>query len=119
VSAWSQWAALSLAACSLLLGLAAQTSALPAGIVKNPLAWSEAVPTLLVLAGGVLLALAVSRGALTARVGDSHTLRRTLLPLGVAFERADGFIRRWTSASILMVLLVLLFGLAFAARSAA
>jgi NADH:ubiquinone oxidoreductase subunit 5 (subunit L)/multisubunit Na+/H+ antiporter MnhA subunit len=114
VSLWSQWAALSLATCSLLLGLAAQSPALPAGIVKNPLAWTEAVPTLLVLAGGALLALAVSRKALSARVVDTHPLRRALLPLGVAFERADAFVRRWTSASMLMILLVLMFGVLFA-----
>ena len=119
VSMGSQWAALSLAACSLLLGLAAQSPVLPAGLVKNPLAWSEAVPTLLVVLGGALLALAVSRQALTGRVGDMHPLRRAMLPLGRAFERGDSFVRRWTSASVLMSLLVLLFGLSFAARSGA
>jgi hypothetical protein len=117
VSMWSQWAALSLAACSLLLGLAAQSPALPAGIVKNPLAWSEALPTLLVLAGGALLALAVSRTSLSARVGDGHPLRVALLPLGAALERGDAFARRWTSASLLMILLVLLFGVSFAIGS--
>jgi multicomponent Na+:H+ antiporter subunit D len=114
VSMGSQWAALLLATCSLLLGLAANSPALPAGLVKNPLAWSEAVPTLLVVMGGALLALAVSRGALSARIGDDHPLRRALLPLGRAFERGDAYARRWTSASIVMALLVLLFGLAFA-----
>jgi formate hydrogenlyase subunit 3/multisubunit Na+/H+ antiporter MnhD subunit len=114
VSMWSQWAALLLAACSLLLGLAANSSALPPGLVKNPLAWTEALPTLLVVLGGALLALAVSRGALSARIGDDHPLRRTLKPLGIAFERGDAFARRWTSASIFMALLVLMFGVLFA-----
>jgi len=115
VSLGSQWAALLLAVCSLLLGLAANSPVLPAGLVKNPLAWSEALPTLLVVMGGALLALAVSRRALVARIGDEHPLRRSLLPLGRAFERGDAYARRWTSASIAVALLVLLFGLAFAA----
>jgi formate hydrogenlyase subunit 3/multisubunit Na+/H+ antiporter MnhD subunit len=119
VSLLSQFVALALACGSLLLGLAAQSPLLPAGLVKNPLAWSELMPTLLVLAAGALLAAGVSRQALFARVTEAHALRRAMVPLGQTFEGGDRFVRRWSSASILMVLLVLSFGLAFAYRSAA
>ncbi len=98
----------------MLLGLAANSPVLPARLVKNPLARFEALPTLPVVMGSALLAWAVSRRALSARIGDEHPLRRTLLPLGRAFERGDAYARRRDSASIAMALLVLLSGLAFA-----
>jgi hypothetical protein len=92
---------------------------MPAGLVKNPLALTEVLPTLLVLAGGTLLALALARTPLSARVGDTQPLRRTMQAVGRGLEGGDRFARRWTSASIVMIVLVLLFVGTFVTRAVA
>lgn len=102
----SELAALALALASLLLAWAVPGE-LADGLLSNPLAPKEVATSLLVILGGALLALAVSRGPLVAR-GDA--LRRRLVPVGLAFERGDMFVRRWPSASIGMLTLAALFG---------
>lgn len=95
VSRLSELAALSLALCSLLLGLAA-LGPLPAELVKSPLAPMELFNTLLVLAVGALLAWAFASSSL-------------LNPLGRIFERLDAWLRRWTTAGLGVLGLAALF----------
>jgi len=108
VSRLSEFAALFLALCSLLLAFAA-LGPVPDDLVKNPLAPEELGTTLLVFLGGALLALGLSRQPLLAKV-HGGPLRRAMVAVGAAFEQSDGFIRRWPSASIALLTLAALFG---------
>jgi NADH:ubiquinone oxidoreductase subunit 5 (subunit L)/multisubunit Na+/H+ antiporter MnhA subunit len=117
VSRLSEFAALTLSVCSLLLALAA-LGPVPGSFISNPLAPKELGTLLAVVLGGALLAFALSRRPLFAneRAGDG-ALRRVVASVGGAFERADEVIRRWQFASInLLVLAVLLGGALVAAR---
>jgi multicomponent Na+:H+ antiporter subunit D len=110
----SECAALILALCSLLLAFAA-LGPIPCGLVKNPLAPAELGSTLLVFLGGALLALGLSRRSLLGAEGvgaaaDGGPMRRAMAAVGVGFEQADAFARRWTSASIGLLTLAALFG---------
>ncbi len=114
VSRLSECVALALAACSLLLALAA-LGPVPASFISNPLAPKELVSTLLVVLGGTLLALGLARQPLLAanRAGAATAegaLRRSAVAAGIAFERADRFVRHWPSASIALLLVAALFG---------
>ena len=102
----SELAALALAIASLLLAFAA-LGPVPGELLSNPLAPKELATTLLVVIGGALLALALARRPLFAR-GDA--LRRSLAPLGLAFEQGDVYVRRWPSASLGVLMLAALFG---------
>jgi len=111
VSSLSQWAALGLALCSLLLAFAA-VGPVSSELIKNPLDAGELGTTLLVILGGALLALTLSRRSLFAAAGAPHSdgaLRRTTVVLGMAIEQFDAWVRRWTTAGLLMLLLVGLF----------
>jgi formate hydrogenlyase subunit 3/multisubunit Na+/H+ antiporter MnhD subunit len=120
VSAVSQYAALVLALCSLLLALAA-AGPLPAGLVSNPLAPGELLATLLVILGGVLLAQGLSLRPLFAAL-RVHTAsaqdpgQRTAGAngatgaTGAMFARIDHVLRGWTVACVSLLLLSLLFG---------
>jgi multicomponent Na+:H+ antiporter subunit D len=117
VSRLSEFAALTLSVCSLLLALTA-LGPVPGSFISNPLAPKELGTLLAVVLGGALLAFALSRRPLFAneRAGDG-ALRRVVASVGGAFERADEVIRRWQFASInLLVLAVLLGGALVAAR---
>jgi formate hydrogenlyase subunit 3/multisubunit Na+/H+ antiporter MnhD subunit len=121
VSRRSEFAALSLAVCSLLLALAA-LGPLPGDLVSNPLAPSELGSTLLTFAGGALLALGLARRSLLApgrADADAGPLRRGMVALGTAIANADVLVRRWPSASVAMLAVTALFGwlLAAGARS--
>jgi len=120
VSRRSEVAALVLAACSLLLGLAA-LGPVPGELVKNPLAPAELSSTLLVFLGGALLALGLSRRSLFASFGaaaaEGGPLRRAAAAVGLAFEKVDSLARRWTSASIALLTLAALFGWLMVARA--
>jgi len=110
----SELAALTLSVASLLLAFAA-LGPVPGDLIKNPLAPEELVTTLLVLLGGGALAFALARSPLagSARVGAAaagESVRRLVRPIGTAFESADGFVRRWPSASIGLLTLAALFG---------
>ncbi len=111
VSILSQWAALGLALCSLLLAFAA-IGPVSSELIKNPLDARELGTTLLVILGGALLALALSRRSLFAAAGAPHrdgAVRRVTMVLGMALEQFDAWVRRWTSAGLLMLLLAGLF----------
>jgi multicomponent Na+:H+ antiporter subunit D len=114
VSRRSEFAALALAVGSLLLALAA-LGPLPGHLVSNPLAPRELATTLLVLVGGALLALGLSRAPLLAAArsaagANEGRLRHATLAVGIAFEQADRFVRRWPLASIGLLTLAALFG---------
>ncbi len=111
VSRLSECAALVLAMSSLLLALAA-LGPVPSELLSNPLAPKELVPTLLVVLGGVLLAQGLAQRPLlgSGRVDAGGPQRRAVVWVGVAFEQADLFARRWSVASISLLTLALLFG---------
>jgi formate hydrogenlyase subunit 3/multisubunit Na+/H+ antiporter MnhD subunit len=119
VSRLSEFAALALAACSLLLGLAA-LGPVPGDLVSNPLKPAELGTTLAVVLGGALLALGLARRPLFAPGGEGAATegpaRRASVAVGTAFEHADRLIRRWPSASVAMLAVAALFGFLMAAR---
>ena len=116
VSRLSEFAALALAACSLLLAFAALP--LPGKLISNPLAPAELGATLLVFLGGAALALGLSRRPLLApgRDATDGPVRRVAVVVGVAFEQADQEIRRWPSATLGLLALAALFGWLLAAH---
>ena len=104
VSRLSEFAALGLALLSMLLGFAA--AGLPAGLISNPLAPKELLPTLLVVAGGFALAAALARRPL---FGDGPW-RRLTTAVGTGFENADALLRRWPTASLALIIFAAAFG---------
>jgi NADH:ubiquinone oxidoreductase subunit 5 (subunit L)/multisubunit Na+/H+ antiporter MnhA subunit len=114
VSRRSEFAALVLAVGSLLLALAA-LGPVPGHLVSNPLAPGELATTVLVLVGGALLALGLSRAPLLAAARSTAAanqgwLRHAALAVGLAFEQADRLVRRWPFASIALLTLAAAFG---------
>jgi len=109
----SELAALALSLSSLLLAFAA-LGPVSGDLVSNPLAPKELGTMLLVFLGGAALAFALARSPLagTARAGAApgDLVRRVVRPVGTVFESADGFVRRWPSASIGLLTLAALFG---------
>jgi hypothetical protein len=93
---------------SLFLGVAAVVPAagLPAGLISNPLAPKELLPTLLVVAGGFALATTLARRPL---FGDGPW-RRLTTAVGTGFENADTLLRRWPTASLALIILAAAFG---------
>jgi len=110
VARLSEFAALALAVCSLLLALAALP--LPGKLISNPLAPAELGTALLVFLGGAALALGLSRRPLlaTGRDATDGPARRAAVAVGVAFEQADQGIRRWPAATLGLLALAALFG---------
>ncbi|MCU0811119.1 MAG: hypothetical protein MUE59_08805 [Thiobacillaceae bacterium] len=110
VARLSEFAALALAACSLLLAFAALP--LPGKLISNPLAPAELGATLLVFLGGAALALGLSRRPLftDGRTATDGPVRRVAVAVGVAFEQADQGIRRWPAATLGLLALAALFG---------
>ena len=117
VSRLSEVAALALAACSLLLALAA-LGPVPSELISNPLAPKELLPMLAVVLGGGLLAWGMARTPLVGVSGDGG-LRRVTVAIGAAFSRLDDVIRQWPSATLALLLLAMLFGALFRAGFAA
>jgi len=109
VSRLSEFAALTLALSSLLLAFAA-IGPLPSSLISNPLLPKELGPTLLVVLGGVLLALGLSRRALFGADSIDGPVRRVTVAVGSGFEQTDAFLRRWPSASLALLLSAALFG---------
>jgi formate hydrogenlyase subunit 3/multisubunit Na+/H+ antiporter MnhD subunit len=109
VSRLSEYAALALAVCSLLLAFAA-LGPLPGSLISNPLAPKELGTTALVVMGGALLALGMSRRSLLGGAEHDGLVRRTALAAGAGFEHADAFMRRWPSAGLALLMLAALFG---------
>ena len=109
VSRLSEYAALALALCSLLLAFAA-LGPVPGDLISNPLAPKELGSTLLVVLGGALLAFGLSRRPLLGGGEHDGPVRRATVAAGTGFEHADAFLRRWPSASLALMLLAALFG---------
>ncbi|MEF8718201.1 MAG: proton-conducting transporter membrane subunit [Candidatus Accumulibacter necessarius] len=114
VSRRSEFAALVLSVGSLLLALAA-LGPVPGHLVSNPLAPRELATTVLVLVGGALLALGLSRAPLlaaarSAAAANEGWLRHAAVAVGTAFEQADRLVRRWPFASIALLTLAAAFG---------
>ncbi len=109
VARLSEYAALTLALCSLLLALAA-LGPVPGDLVSNPLAAKELVPTLLVILSGGLLAMGLSSRPLHGGGGHDGLMRRATVAAGIAFEHTDTFLRRWPSASLALLMLAAAFG---------
>jgi formate hydrogenlyase subunit 3/multisubunit Na+/H+ antiporter MnhD subunit len=109
VARLSEYAALALALCSMLLAFAA-LGPVPGNLVSNPLLPKELWPTLLVVLGGTLLALGLSRGLLFGSTAHDGPMRRASVAAGKGFEQADAFLRRWPSAGLALLVLVALFG---------
>ena len=106
VSRLSECAALALAACSLLLALAA-LGPLPSSLLSSAFAPAELLTIVLVVLGGALLARGLAppaSGRADANPGGA------LQVAGAAFESIDRFARRWSVASISLLLLAALFG---------
>ena len=104
VSHRAELAALGLAGASLLLGLAAMAPGLPSGLVSNPLALKEMLPTALVVLAGAALAAGLAR---RPPFGDAAAAwRRPVRALGTGFEIADGLLRRWPIAALSLIALV-------------
>jgi formate hydrogenlyase subunit 3/multisubunit Na+/H+ antiporter MnhD subunit len=115
VSRLSEFAALALAMSSLLLAFAA-LGPVPGHLISNPLLPKELGPTLLVIMGGTLLALGLSRRALLGAEALDGPVRRAAVAVGRGFEQADAFLRRWPSASLALLLSAALFGWLMLAR---
>ena len=108
----SEAAALALAVCSLLLAFAA-LGPVPRELISNPLSSSDLPSTLLVILGGVLLALGMSRRSLLAAKSDTDRggfARRVMVATAVAFEDLDTSVRRWPSASLALLALAAFLG---------
>jgi len=116
VSRLSEYAALALAVCSLLLAFAA-LGPVPASLISNPLLPKELGPTLLVLLGGTLLALGLSRRPLRAAAAHDGPLRRATVAVGIGIEQADAVLRRWPQAGLALLMLAALFGWLMFARA--
>ena len=118
VSRRSEIAALSLAVCSLLLGLAALWP-IQGQLLSNPLAPKELGTTVLVILGGTLLAAGLSRQALFGdwRAGPAAAgpVRRAAAAVGQAIAQADLSVRRWLFASLGLLMLAGVFASLLAA----
>ncbi len=86
-----------------------------ATLLANPLSPKELGTTLLIVASGATLAWGVGLPLPGATGG---ILRAAMYDVGAAFERADGFLRRWTVAGISVLMLTLLFGVAMRTSAA-
>lgn len=109
-------AALALSLCSLALAFTALGPD-SGDLISNPLAPKELGKTLLVVLGGAVLALALSRRALFGaaaaggvEVAKEGPFRRVTTKVGVAFEQADALARRWPVASLSLLATAALFG---------
>ena len=107
VSKLSQWMALALSVSSLLIAFAAIGMG-NAELIKNPIEPDELATTLAVLLGGAVLAMGLARFPLPPGPTESP-LRRLAMAPGVVLERLDNWVRRWTSATLLLILLAAVF----------
>lgn len=105
VSRLAELAALGLAIASLVLGFAAVVPAfgLPSALITNPLAPKDLLTTLSVIGGGFLLALGLAQRPLFGARGIAA-------PLGILFESADSWLRRWPTASVSLFATAAAFG---------
>jgi hypothetical protein len=97
VSRIAEFAALFLAATSFVLALA------NVGVVKSPLALPELANTAMVIVGGVVLSLLLAR---------RHDAARAAWNAVALCERLDRSLRRWSPASLCLLLVAVAFGAA-------
>jgi hypothetical protein len=90
---------------------------LPGNLISNPPLPRELGPTLLVVMGGVLLAMGLSRRPLFGSTANDGPMRRAAVAAGKGFEQADTFLRRWPSAGLALLMLLALFGWSMLARA--
>ncbi|HKA72218.1 MAG TPA: proton-conducting transporter membrane subunit [Xanthobacteraceae bacterium] len=114
-------AALALALCSLVLGLAPWEAYLPASRAapSGPLVLKAFAAAFWPIVGGAVLAVLLGRwgkrlacapaGFLVATAGP---LRRAADVVGRIIERADGTLRQWPAAGLSLLVLAILFGAA-------
>ena len=117
VSRLAEMAALALAICSLALGLAALGPA-PLDALPDPLDPKEFGSALLVLVGGVVIALALGLRLPRLPVGAAvvASVRRVTVAIGGTFVRADGVLRQWPVAGLALIVAAIAFGAAMLAR---
>jgi len=112
VSPVSEYAALALALCSLLLALAAVIP-VPVELPSAAVTLKDLTTMVLVLLGGALLAQGLSArplfGSATAETGEAMGLQRLTAGVGAAFGQIDLVTRRWAVASINLIMLSILF----------
>jgi formate hydrogenlyase subunit 3/multisubunit Na+/H+ antiporter MnhD subunit len=109
----AQLAALALALSSLGLGFVAD-GAFSLGALSGMLQLSELWSASWVVVVGAILAGALGRD-LPPALAILRPLRRAALPLGRAFVRMDGALRRWPVAGLALLAAALAFGAALAA----
>jgi formate hydrogenlyase subunit 3/multisubunit Na+/H+ antiporter MnhD subunit len=102
-------AALALALCSLLLGLAVIGPEEALSLVSKEL-WSA----ILLVIGGALIAMGLGQKLPVASENDTvvaimSPLRVATVAVGEILERADGVLRRWPVAGLSMAMLVIVF----------
>ena len=107
VSNLSQWAALALAVSSLVIAFVA-IGMENTDLIKNPIAPDELGTTLAVLLGGAVLTLGLARFSLLSEPPESPLRRLTMVP-GAILEQFDRWVRRWSSATLLLILLTAAF----------
>jgi formate hydrogenlyase subunit 3/multisubunit Na+/H+ antiporter MnhD subunit len=113
-------AALTLALCSLLLGLIPWESYLPvpAGTSSDPRVLETLCTAFLTILGGGMLAILLGRwGVRIARVRFGNVLvamigpaRSAGLALGAVVERIDGTLRQWPAGSLSLLVLAIMLG---------
>ena len=102
-------AALALALCSMLLGLAAIG---PVPLDTLSIAPKELWSAILLVLGGGVLALALAHRLPPVAVGDvavASLVRRTTVAAGGMLEGADSVLRRWPVAGLSLLVLVIAF----------
>jgi len=114
VSPLAVGAALALALCSLLLGLAAANTGLPDALASAFTA-AELRSALLSLLGGIAIAVALAPGlppvfAGATRAAMGRLVRGATGPVGALFVRADHLLRQWPVAGLWLVALAIAFG---------
>src|SRR5262249_35938845 len=113
-------AALALALCSLLLGLAPWSGFLAVPPPSNPFTLRSLLGVLWPILGGAVLAILLGRWEpVSARAPAERIfaaaigpLRRAALVLGGMIERIDGTLRQWPAAGLALLALAILFGAA-------
>jgi formate hydrogenlyase subunit 3/multisubunit Na+/H+ antiporter MnhD subunit len=112
VSPVSEYAALALALCSLLLAVTA-VMPIPVELPSASITAKDLTMMLLVLLGGGLLAQGLATRPLfssaTAQTDANTGVRRLTAGVGAAFEQIDLFARRWAVACISLIMLSILF----------
>jgi multicomponent Na+:H+ antiporter subunit D len=110
VSRLQEAAALALALCSMLLGLAAIG---PVSLDTLSFAPEELWSAVLLLLGGGLLALGLGQQlppvAVDHVVGIMSPVRTAAVAVAGVIERADGVLRRWPAAGLSLLVLVIMF----------